>query len=367
MKYSAGSRPISVATGDFNKDIQLDIVVVNQRNDTVSVLLGYGNGSFEKPLQYSTGSIPRSVAVGDFNNDSYLDIVIANFGDDTISILLGYGDGAFANQMTYSTVAWPYYVTVADFNKDNHLDVVVVNTASNSVSVFLGYGDGSFANQATYSTGSGASAVAVDDLNNDNRLDIVVTNWNDNTMSVFLGYDNGVFADQITYPTGHSPVLNTTPITKFEQLPNELILMCFCYFSYYHVYQMFYRLNQRFNQLIQYETKIHLELYSIPSGKFLTFCIDLNQIITTSQNYPLSIVAHDKYRFNLIFYDDLFKDKLSKVKSLTLSNIDARTIYSIIFDETIKLYQSLERLSLQNKIGEENNYTDNIKRNNTNS
>ena len=60
-------------------------------------------------------------------------------------------------------------------------------------------------------------------------------------------------------------------ITKFEQLPNELILICFAYFDFYELYDIFSSLNQRFNQLIQYQTKIHIDLSSIPSRKFLTF------------------------------------------------------------------------------------------------
>ena len=36
--------------------------------------------------------------------------------------------------------------------------------------------------------------------------------------------------------------------------------------------------------------------------------------------------------------------------------MDADTIYSIIFDETIKLYQRLERLSLLEGIRDENNW-----------
>ncbi|CAF4966436.1 unnamed protein product [Rotaria sp. Silwood1] len=145
--------------------------------------------------------------------------------------------------------------------------------------------------------------------------------------------------------------LNTTSITKFEQLPNELLLMCFHYFDFFHLYEIFFYLNQRFNQLIQYETKIHIDLSLIPSRKFLTFCFQLNQLITTSENYPLSIVVHDKYRINLILEDDLFKDKFSKLKSLSLSNINVEIVYSIIFDKTAKLYESLEQLSLLDGIG----------------
>ncbi|CAF1239203.1 unnamed protein product [Rotaria sp. Silwood1] len=105
-----------------------------------------------------------------------------------------------------------------------------------------------------------------------------------------------------------------------------------------------------------------MDLGSIPHGKFLTFCIKLNQLITTSQNYPLSIIAHDKHRFNLILEDDLFKNKFSKLKSLTLSNIDAKTIYSLIFDKTTKLNQSLERLSFLDEISREIEASNDIKR-----
>jgi len=135
-------------------------------------------------------------------------------------------------------------------------------------------------------------------------------------------------------------------ITKFEQLPNELILSCLVYFDLYELNDIFYCLNQRFSKLIQHEIKLNINLTSIPTGKFLTFCNKLNQLLTTSQEYPLSIVADDKHKLNLILYDDLFQDKFSKLKSLKLSNIDVETIYSILFDETIKLYQTLERLSL---------------------
>ncbi|CAF3705111.1 unnamed protein product [Rotaria sp. Silwood1] len=151
-------------------------------------------------------------------------------------------------------------------------------------------------------------------------------------------------------------------ITKFEQLPNELILMCFSYFDFYYLYEIFYCLNQRFNQLIQYQTKIHIDLSLIPSRKFLTFCFQLKQLITTSQNYPLSIIAYDQQKLNLILEDDLFQETFSKLKSLTLSNIDTKTIYSIIFDKPVKLYQSLERFSLLYEISREDERSDDIER-----
>ena len=89
------SHPQYVTAGDFNQDNQLDIVTANSNNDSISVLLGYGNGSFDDPIVYSTrdGSQPYWIATGDFNNDHRLDFVVANQGRDSIGILLGYQYG----------------------------------------------------------------------------------------------------------------------------------------------------------------------------------------------------------------------------------------------------------------------------------
>lgn len=134
-----------------------------------------------------------------------------------------------------------------------------------------------------------------------------------------------------------------TMTTTFEQLPNELIFNCFGYLDFYYLYKSFSNLNQRFNQLIVHHTKFHINFDSIPDGKLLTFCINLNKFIKKSQNYPLGINISDELKFQLIFNDDLFKRQFSKLKSLAIGNIKVTTI-SDIFHR--KLYRKLERLSL---------------------
>ncbi|CAF4093372.1 unnamed protein product, partial [Rotaria sordida] len=141
--------------------------------------------------------------------------------------------------------------------------------------------------------------------------------------------------------------------TKFEDLPNELILMCFNYIDFYQLYETFFCLNPRFNKLILYDAKSHVDFGAIPSGKFLTFCFNLNQLTNANKNYPLSIRADDEYQFNIFFEDDLFKDKFSKLKSLIINNIKIATLSNIIFDEKIKLNETLERLSLMEDISGE--------------
>ena len=62
----------------------LDIVTANSGDDTVSVLLGDSDGTFQLAVEYKTGSEPQSVAVGNFNG--HADIVTANAGDNTASV-----------------------------------------------------------------------------------------------------------------------------------------------------------------------------------------------------------------------------------------------------------------------------------------
>jgi FG-GAP repeat protein len=50
--------------------------------------------SFSSPMNFAAGDGPNSVAVGDFNRDGNEDLAIANANSNTVSILLGNGDGA---------------------------------------------------------------------------------------------------------------------------------------------------------------------------------------------------------------------------------------------------------------------------------
>ena len=61
--------------GDFNGDGKSDLVAADETGNTVSVLLGNGNGTFQARQSFSTGSRPRSIAVGDLNGDGKSDLV----------------------------------------------------------------------------------------------------------------------------------------------------------------------------------------------------------------------------------------------------------------------------------------------------
>jgi hypothetical protein len=185
-----GSRPRSVAIGDFNNDNHMDIAVANSETHNIGIFLGYDSMTFSRQETFSTGpsSSPYSVAAGDFNNDIRLDIVVANYLSDNVGIFLGYGNGSFANQVTYSAGSYPYSVAVSDFNNDNQLDIVVANHGTNNLAVFLGHGNGTFANAILFSLSyaSGPFSVVVGDFNNDRKPDFAVANDGTDSLSILL-------------------------------------------------------------------------------------------------------------------------------------------------------------------------------------
>ncbi|CAF1230275.1 unnamed protein product [Rotaria sordida] len=195
--YLTGDRPIGLAVGDFNNDTRLDIVVSNAGNNTIGVLLGYGNGSFASQKTYSTGAYPFALAVSDLNNDSRPDIVVTNTNDATVSILLRYDRGAMKNEITFTPSAGAHLTCVAssDFNNDSLLDIVVANYGSNNLGVILGYGNGTFGNEMIFSTGlkSHPYSIAINDFNKDGQVDIAVANHGTKSLSTFLGNGNGTF------------------------------------------------------------------------------------------------------------------------------------------------------------------------------
>ena len=161
--FPVGAGANAIAMGDFNGDGLKDVAVVNGTDNTVSVLLGRTDGTFAPQVTYSTGIGPLAVVAGDFNGDGNLDLAVTNADcsdyhgivsctGNTVSILLGNGDGTFLPHVDYTTGTQPSSVAAGDFNGDGKIDLVVANALDGTVSVLLGNGDGTFQNQIVYPT-----------------------------------------------------------------------------------------------------------------------------------------------------------------------------------------------------------------------
>jgi len=179
------------------------LVTANFSSNTVSVLLGKGDGTFMPHVDYATGLGPQPIAVGDFNGDGNLDVVTAE--DSTVSVLLGNGDGTFRKCVNYTGEYAPEEIAVADLNGDGKLDLVLASACCNTAAVLLGNGDGTFQQAVEYVTGETPYGVVVGDFNGDGKLDLVTVNYTGDSVSLLLGNGDGTFQPNVDFSAGDGP------------------------------------------------------------------------------------------------------------------------------------------------------------------
>ena len=85
---------------DFNRDRKSDILLINCEENTIVLLLGRGDGTFE----------PRQTFYADDSNkDNIVDIVTFNLVDNTISLLFGDENATSLRRKSYEATNEPFF------------------------------------------------------------------------------------------------------------------------------------------------------------------------------------------------------------------------------------------------------------------
>jgi hypothetical protein len=186
---NTGSLPISPVAGDFDGDTNLDIAIANYYGNSLTILLGNGDGTFSEAAgsPITVGTIPRAIATGYLNGDAHIDLAVTILGNNTIPILLGNGDGTFAAAAGVTSSGGVAGIVISDFDGDGKSDIAITKNGANIVSIYRGNGDGTFDPTATdFSAGTGPSFIVAGDLDKDGRPDLAVTNYNSNDVTILL-------------------------------------------------------------------------------------------------------------------------------------------------------------------------------------
>jgi FG-GAP-like repeat len=211
--YNAGNCAASVAAADFNHDGKIDLVVGNtscnsqQNVDAINVLLGNGNGTFQAPVSYPAGGLVYAVAVADFNHDGKIDVAALSSqsnvtNSNVVGIFLGNGDGTLQSATDYDVNSNSLLteLTIADFNGDGIPDVA---TGIGQVIVQLGNGTGGLKTSVAFGGPPGSSYLAAGDLRGTGRADIIASS--DTSVGVLLSRPNGMFQAPLFFRTGNAP------------------------------------------------------------------------------------------------------------------------------------------------------------------
>ena len=109
------------------------LALVQITDSQITVLKGYGNGTFEACSSVGIANSAYDVAVGDFNLDGNLDAVVVHFylafQINQVSIFFGDGSCKLDNETLYSIGerAIPSSVDVGDFTGDGYPDLAITS------------------------------------------------------------------------------------------------------------------------------------------------------------------------------------------------------------------------------------------------
>jgi len=182
--YAVGTGPTAVEVADLNGDGKPDLVSANYGSNSVTVLLGNGDGTFQAARNFNAGNsaLTFGVAVGDFNGDGDLDVAVLIPSDGTspteVRILMGNGDGSLQSPVVTTLSSQETIVACADVNGDKKADLLVNVTSANvaaGIAILLGNGDGTFQNPKIVVAGPQQTLLAVADFNHDDVGDLVIS------------------------------------------------------------------------------------------------------------------------------------------------------------------------------------------------
>jgi hypothetical protein len=187
--FTAGSDPtlftwsIAVVAGDIDNDGDMDMLSANIGDQTVNICLNNGQGIFSLAPNNSSPRVrsnPYDLALGDLDNDGDLDFVTANVNDNSVSVRLNDGTGSFTPPPLHSEVPvgyGPSAIALGDLDGDGDLDLVTPSAdLRGRVSVRLNNGSGIFTPAADVLVGNMPLGITLGDVDGDGDLDMATTN-----------------------------------------------------------------------------------------------------------------------------------------------------------------------------------------------
>lgn len=223
-EMQVGASPHSIVTADFDGDGALDLATTSSDavlgTGSISVLLGLEGGRFSSAMVIADGLPdvvfdPGPLVAADFDGDGHTDLAVEGVSHDWLVVLLGHGDGTFERTPTIVVPRPPSRgdrrvhdaMAVGDFDRDGHVDLATTSWDAEApeafpsrVVILLGRGDGTLHIASTLAVGPIAQSIVAADFDADGLADLatanVTPNFNDTVfsgVSVLVGRGDATF------------------------------------------------------------------------------------------------------------------------------------------------------------------------------
>jgi len=136
-QYVVGSVSEFIVAADIDGNGAKDLIFPKSiDSDVVGILLNNGDGTFIAAPDIATKS-PRKVAAADMNADGMIDLAVSNYYDDTVSLFLNDGSGTFTDARLFGRWSNAGDMVLADMNSDGKLDLAFAHLGSSGVAILL--------------------------------------------------------------------------------------------------------------------------------------------------------------------------------------------------------------------------------------
>ncbi|MFT5285247.1 MAG: hypothetical protein ACI8TQ_001409 [Planctomycetota bacterium] len=228
-----GNQPLGFDAGDLNGNGHLDVVVANSGDNTLQVLIGAGDGSFDARGAVSVPNRPLFVLIDDFNVDGDLDVAVATGDIDgtNTNLLIYSGDGA-GNLALVGQRVLPQLSSLlhsGDFNEDGLPDIAASQPQIQSDEVLIMQNMGGFQfGMQHLQLGFRMGTLEVFDVNRDTHLDLVVP-LRDGELMLALGDGTGNFPTILPpaggqFPAPHKVMTSAFADVNGDNLPDLLMV-----------------------------------------------------------------------------------------------------------------------------------------------